>query len=87
MRLTLGQCIFLNALKQEIEKETIMSKKVKISSKALNELISKMSKHENAFGKLNAGEKREQAKSVLLSLLDCSAPTQAEIASAMIKSV
>ena len=61
--------------------------KIKISSKALNELIKHMSKHENAFGKLNAGKKREQAKSVLLSLLECSATTQWEIAAAMIKSV
>lgn len=61
--------------------------KVKISAKTLNELIGKMSKHENAFGKLNAGEKREQAKSVLNSLLELSAKSQAEIAAAMIRSV
>ena len=61
--------------------------KVKISSKALNELIKIMSTKQNAKAKLNAGALRESAKIAMESILELSAKSQAEIAAAMIKSV
>lgn len=75
MRLTLGQCIFLYALKQELNKEKKMSK-VTVRKKAQNELIKIMASKQKGKHKFDAPQLRNAADLVAESLPELSEPSK-----------